>query len=112
MLFVLSLLLVGLVYSNQRPFYSLDPLYPSFAQWANIYGKSYASEDESAIRFYNFKNSVDRINLNNDYVKMRGSGATFGLNKFSDLSVEEFSSTILMKPFTPTPVEQKKGKIC
>jgi len=108
MLFVLSLLLVGLVYSNQRPFYSLDPLYPSFAQWANIYGKSYASEDESAIRFYNFKNSVDRINLNNDYVKMRGSGATFGLNKFSDLSVEEFSSTILMKPFTPTPVEQKR----
>jgi len=104
---VLSLLL-GLVASLPL---SEDPLYESFTQWASTHRRSYSSLDETAFRFQNYKNSIDRISANNAYVKVRGSGATFGLNKFSDLSPEEFSQTILMTPFTPVASEVKRQNI-
>jgi C1A family cysteine protease len=80
----------------------------SFTLWAQQHGKSYAREEEKALRFQNFQKSIDRINANNAYVKLRGFGASFGLNKFSDLSPDEFVSTVLMTPFTPTPSEVKR----
>jgi C1A family cysteine protease len=107
-MFVLSLLLLGLVCSRQ---FTDDDLYASFNQWAMKYRKAYVSLDETAYRFQNFKNSLDRINANNAYVKLRGSGATFGLNKFSDLSPEEFAKTVLMTPFTPETADVKRNNL-
>jgi C1A family cysteine protease len=104
----LSLLFLGLVYSFEL---SQDPLFASFTSWTIAHRKSYDSLDETALRFQNYKNSLTRINANNEYVKVRGSGATFGLNKFSDLSPEEFSQTVLMKPFTPAPPVVKRQNL-
>jgi len=107
MYIVASLLLVGLVLSHP----SEDELYEQFQSWALKYQKNYATYDESYARFQNFKKSLERINANNAYTKLRGNGATFGLNKFSDLSPEEFAENILMKPFTPVGAELKEKKM-
>jgi len=86
-------------------------LYPSFLQWTADYKKSYDTHEETILRFNNFKKTMDRINTNNEFAKTRGSGATYGLNKFSDLSHEEFSQTILMKKEfstnSETPINRK-----
>jgi len=86
----LGLLLLGLVVSQSE-----DELYQSFQDWMVKYSKSYDGK-EMSYRYYNFKNSINRINANN--AKIQGSGATFGLNKFSDLSPEEFAGQYLMQP--------------
>jgi len=104
----LSLLFLGLVYSIEL---SDDPLYASFSSWTITHGKTYGSVDETVLRFNNFKNTLNRISANNEYVKMRGSGATFGLNKFSDLSPDEFAQTVLMKPFTPVSADVKEANM-
>jgi C1A family cysteine protease len=91
---------------------SEDELFDHFQSWALRYKKSYDSYDETITRFQNFKQSIDRINANNAYVKFRGSGATFGLNKFSDLSPEEFAEKVLMTPFKPvTSVFKEKNML-
>jgi len=56
-----------------------------FSAYKAQYNKVYSAE-EDAIRFENFKASLDRIATRN----AAGSSATYGLNKFSDLSTEEF----------------------
>jgi len=52
------------------------------------FNKQYSSPDEEALRFENFKLSLDRIGS-------RANSEVFGLTKYSDLSVEEFKSTLL-----------------
>jgi len=88
-----------------------DDLYGQFQTWAYRYGKTYTTNGEALLRFQNFKNSLARVNTNNAYTKSRGSGATFGLNKFSDLSPDEFAERVLMKPFTPVSAEIKEKNI-
>jgi len=51
------------------------------------FNKQYSSPAEEALRFENFKLSMDRIQSRNS--------AVFGLTKYSDMSVEEFKSTLL-----------------
>jgi len=87
-----------------------EDLYPSFQSWSLKHGKNYSPEEIHS-RFQNFKASVDRINTNNAYSKMRGSGATFGLNKFSDMTPQEFSEKVLMKPFKPATEEFKRQNL-
>jgi cathepsin F len=99
-----SLLLIGLVVSHP----SEDQLFEQFQSWALKYNKNYETYDETISRFQNFKKSIDRINANNAYIKLRGSGATFGLTKFSDLSQEEFREKVLMTPFKPVNAEIKE----
>jgi len=53
------------------------------------YGKSYSSP-ELDLRFNNFKASVARVEAK------QGTSAQYGITKFSDMSVEEFRTTILM----------------
>jgi C1A family cysteine protease len=61
---------------------------------------------ETSTRFQNFKQSLQIISANNKMVE--GSrGAVFALNKFSDLSAEEFRAQYLMPDFLPTPEEQR-----
>jgi len=57
------------------------------------YNKDYPTQDEYALRFENFKASLQRIAQRNALSK----GATYAINKFSDLSREEFKTKILMK---------------
>jgi len=61
-----------------------------FAAWKVKHNKNYSPEEE-AIRFNNFKLSLDRIGARN----AMATGAVFGLTKYSDLSIDEFKSTYL-----------------
>eukprot|EP01125_Pyxidicula_operculata_P003740 TRINITY_DN149_c0_g2_i1.p1 TRINITY_DN149_c0_g2~~TRINITY_DN149_c0_g2_i1.p1 ORF type:complete len:351 (-),score=86.91 TRINITY_DN149_c0_g2_i1:95-1000(-) len=62
--------------------------------------KVYQSEEEKMYRFEAFQASMERIAARNQQSKELGSDAVFGLNKFSDMTTEEFREKVLMKPFT------------
>jgi cathepsin F len=61
-----------------------------FTAWKAQFNKQYSSTEEEAIRFNNFKLSIDRIQSRN----AQNPNAEFGLTKFSDLSVEEFKTML------------------
>jgi len=63
-----------------------------FEQWKIQHEKKYESFDEEARRFQNFQASLDRVEKQNS----RKGGATYGLNKFSDLTPAEFKAKYLM----------------
>jgi len=68
-----------------------------FQRFVNKYNKVYAA-GEFEQRFSNFKASLVRIAEKN----AKSRNATYGINQFSDMSTEEFRTTILMKnPITP-----------
>jgi len=79
-----------------------------FASYKAQFGKTYAVEEEEQ-RFENFINAVNRIEAKNE--QSAGQGATFGLNKFSDLSVEEFRTTYLSKVPASERSQQRSHKI-
>ncbi|KAJ3699302.1 hypothetical protein LUZ61_003007 [Rhynchospora tenuis] len=64
-----------------------DPLFPVFENWISEYGQVYGSLTEKLQRFQIFKNNFQFI----ESTKNRG-GLTYtvGLNKFADLTNEEF----------------------
>jgi len=73
-----------------------------FVSWCQQHNKMYATTEEHDMRFNNFKASVARVALKNSIP----NGATYALNKFSDLTPEEFRAKYLMN--TPlTSVTQK-----
>jgi len=78
------LLIVGLVLCSAFDENTL------FTAWKAQYNKQYDSTDEEAIRFTNFKLSIERVQARN----AKNSNAVFGLTKFADLSVEEFKSLL------------------
>jgi len=59
-----------------------------FTAWKAQYNKQYSTSEEEALRFINFKLSLDRIQSRNTINNV------FGLTKFSDLSVEEFKTLL------------------
>jgi len=61
------------------------------------YNKVYPTAAEYALRFANFKETVERNKVLN-----ADGGATFGINKFSDMTPMEFKSKILMKTISHT----------
>jgi len=67
-----------------------------FNEWKLQYNKSYSSPKEEKIRYIHFLASLQRIQRRVSNLKP-GAGAKYGLTKFSDLSVEEFRTKILMK---------------
>jgi len=102
------LTLVALVFVGVSASDDEVELYQMFQQWFQEQGKVYDTVDEMSLRFANFKETVKRINVNNAYSDLRGSGAKFGLNKFSDMSPDEFAEKVLMTPFTPVSAEYKQ----
>jgi len=70
-----------------------------FDFWAAKHGKAYKEPNERLTRLENFKATLKRIDDSNARTAERGIGATYGLNKFSDLTPEEFAATVLMRPF-------------
>jgi C1A family cysteine protease len=102
MMCALLYLFFGLVFSSQdfNIYLNDDPTLPLFLEWSKVYQKSYPKTEEFLLRFQNYKDSLNRINVANEKTRQRGSGATFALNKFSDLTPQEFSEKILMKQFS------------
>jgi len=71
-----------------------------FRKFMVDYQKVYSAK-EFQIRYKNFQNTLRRIDgLNN----MEGQQATFGINEFADLSVQEFKSTYLMNSFDASDI--------
>jgi len=96
---VLVVCLLGLV--------SARDLLQEFESYKVQFAKSYATDEEQEQRFQNFVNAVNRIDAKNE--QSQGEGATFGLNKFSDMSTEEFHAQYLSKvPASKTPAHQRK----
>jgi cathepsin F len=67
-----------------------------FGKFMKQHNKNYATTEEYNLRLTNFKNNLKR---NAELTK--NNGATFGINKFSDMSPEEFKQKYLMKSFDP-----------
>ncbi|XP_059669794.1 low-temperature-induced cysteine proteinase-like [Cornus florida] len=67
-----------------------------FEQWKQKHGKVYKHVQEAEKRFHNFKNNLKYI-LEKNSKKMSSSGHTVGLNKFADLSNEEFKAVYTSK---------------
>jgi cathepsin F len=72
-------------------------LLEEFQNFKLKYNKHYESEEEEAIRFTNFQNSILRVTFKNTY-----GDNIFGITKFSDMSPEEFRAGYLnYKPRGP-----------
>jgi len=70
-----------------------------FNSWMKKYEKSYSSE-EYTLRQKIFKDNVERVEELNE----KSDSATFKINKFGDLTAEEFRKYYLgTKPFKPDP---------
>jgi len=81
-----------------------DEIMGEFSKFIQKYNKVYSSYDEYLKRFDNFKASMERVAQYSEE-----NGATFGVTKFSDMTPEEFKSTVLMRE-TYTPVEDQPMK--
>jgi len=68
-----------------------DDLYGQFMDWCMENNKVYNSVEEHVARFNAFKRNVATIR----HLNRRSKTATFGLNKFADMSDEEFSARYL-----------------
>eukprot|EP01116_Phalansterium_solitarium_P001567 TRINITY_DN1137_c3_g1_i1.p1 TRINITY_DN1137_c3_g1~~TRINITY_DN1137_c3_g1_i1.p1 ORF type:complete len:339 (+),score=144.40 TRINITY_DN1137_c3_g1_i1:170-1186(+) len=64
-----------------------------FKRFMTKYGKSYSSKQELASRFNIFKANLEHIKV----LSEQNPEATFGVNKFTDLSPAEFRATYLSK---------------
>jgi len=73
---------------------SARDLVKEFEAYKRQFNKVYSSEEHET-RFQNFVVSINRIDAKNE--QSAGEGAQFGLNKFSDMSTEEWASTYLSK---------------
>lgn len=75
-----------------------------FEQFIAEWGKKYAGDEESAMRYEIFKVNLDLIAARNEAEAAIGGTATHGITKFSDLTQEEFASryltTVLTKDLT------------
>ena len=68
-----------------------ETLLHRFTEFKQKYEKHYSGLDEELKRFNIFKSNVESIELHNS----RGSSYSRGINKFTDLTEEEFKSTFL-----------------
>jgi len=67
-----------------------------FLEYVKTYQKSYP-HDEYQVRYNNFKNNVERIYMLN---KQPGQQAHFAINKFTDMSPQEFGMQYLLPKFS------------
>jgi len=82
-------------------FASRLPTEVRFQAWMQQYGKVYATQVEYETRLANFAATTKRIAELNAQSKAINSDATFGLNKFADLSTEEFAVFLGQKGYVP-----------
>jgi C1A family cysteine protease len=75
-----------------------------FQEWMGKHGKQYTSQKEYETRLNNFIETTKRIAALNARSKALNSTATFAHNKFSDLSLSEFSVRLGMKGYKPKQI--------
>jgi len=75
-----------------------------FQDWMTKHNKNYASQAEYQTRLNNFIETTQRVAQLNAQSKAINSTATFALNKFSDLTLDEFSERLGMKGYKPTQI--------
>jgi C1A family cysteine protease len=66
-----------------------------FDQFKKNHGRAYKTMDEEMTRFSNFKNTLKTIHERNVAERKAGGSATHGINRFADLTHEEFSGRYL-----------------
>jgi len=69
-----------------------------FKLWTMQHNKNYDSSEEYSKRFDAFKSNLKRINTLN---QKKGQTAVYGLDRFSDMTVEEFTQQKLLNRFDP-----------
>jgi hypothetical protein len=77
-----------------------------FGAFAETYRKIYLSDEEKDSKFNSFKTILQKVDERNEAAKRAGSSIVHGLTKFSDLSENEFQSTLLKA----VPPQSKGGK--
>jgi len=76
-----------------------------FQDWMAQHNKKYNTQKEYEARLSNFIETTKRIAVLNARSKVMNSSATFAHNKFSDLTLDEFSARLGMKGYVPKQVE-------
>jgi len=93
---VVALALVAASYANVlsklAAVHKSEPEWPQFVTFALQYSRAYPTTGEAELRYINFKNTLTR----NVVLREQNPLATFGVNKFADLSVDEFRAKYLM----------------
>jgi len=74
---------------------------PRFQQWMAKHKKEYKTQQEYNTRLNNFIETSKRVFAQNERSKQLNSTATFAVNKFSDLTLAEFSALLGMKGYNP-----------
>jgi len=95
---VVALVLVAGSYANMltklAAIHKGETEWPQFVTFALQYKRNYPTTGEAELRYINFKNTLVR----NVGLSAANPLATFGINKFADLSVDEFRAKYLMAP--------------
>jgi cathepsin F len=89
-LLVLALCVVALCYAKRT---SADEAL--FQKFIADYAKTYSTPEEYSLRFQNFKTNLRR----NAELNRKHPSATFGINKYSDMTQDEFRSKMLLPKF-------------
>jgi len=76
-----------------------------FQQWMVMHNKKYTTQADYEMRLKNFIASTQRVTQLNARAKALNSTATFGINKFADLSEAEFSLRLGMKGYVSKQIE-------
>ncbi|KAJ3679056.1 hypothetical protein LUZ60_017067 [Juncus effusus] len=85
----IGLLLLWLAFNALVPIDAFDPSMEAFEQWIQKYGQVYENEQEKLHRFEIFKKNFNFIEYMNN---QPGLTYTMSLNKFADLTDEEFKT--------------------
>ncbi len=97
--------LLALYSSSASPagtnFLELDSVDTAFARYLAQHGKSYATKEEYELRKEVFAKNLQYVSEHNS---QNGVTYTVGLNKFSDLTREEFEGMFLGDSGLPDPV--------
>jgi C1A family cysteine protease len=105
---VLTLFAIGVVFAAwagaagakyQSAYFSESVCMEKFGSWKEKHGKVYASQEEESSRFENFKRKLDSIEWRNSL----GRSFTVGLNKWSDLTSEEWSARMFPRKHSGKP---------
>lgn len=71
-----------------------DEIYKAFEEFKIKYNRKYKDQTEAQMRFNNFVKSYNKVEKLNKESIAAGHSTRFGINKFSDLSKEEFSGRL------------------
>jgi KDEL-tailed cysteine endopeptidase len=78
-------------YGNPNDLQSEKNLSTLFGAWMKVHNKNYSNHDEKSLKYSTFKENVQFINAHNK----KNHPLKLGLNKFTDLSTEEYRAQYL-----------------